>query len=231
MPADSSRPRVRILSPNSAALSADFPSVPPCVFLPPLPFPLVLPFRLSLLWYLPIHARLILIPGQSAQQFVPSRPTRGGAHPLPGVRAVQSAWFRIKLQASGLDPPAVVEPNGWQESQATWLLDPQVAREEKRLGRETVHRGLSAATTEDAETQGGTKALSLPGWGEEAVNATERRAPLALRILSERSRRSTPAWPGSYRSRWPSLCSLGCTRSLVRWGSFARTRQEKPFVS
>lgn len=63
------------------------------------------------------------------------------------------------------------------------------------------------------------------------MNATERRPPLALRIPSERSWRNTPAWPGSYRSRWPSLCSLARTRSLVRWGLLARTRREKPFVS
>lgn len=92
--------------------------------------------------------------------------------------------------------------------------------------------GLSATVAEKAKAQGGTKALSLPAWKEEeAVNASERRPPLALRIRNERSRRTKPAWPGFYPSRWPSLCSLTLTRSLVRWGPLARTRQEKSFVS
>lgn len=121
-------------------------------------------------------------------------------------------------------------PNGRQESQGTWLLDPRIARE--GIGLDTVRSGLSATAAENAKAQSGTKALSLPGWGEEeAVNAAERRPPLALRIRNERSRRSTPAWPGFYPSRWPSLCSLTLTRSLVRWGPLARTRQEKSFVS
>lgn len=65
-------------------------------------------------------------------------------------------------------------PNGWQESQGTWLLDPRVARE--GIGLETVRSGLSATAAENEKAQGGTKALSLPGWREEeAVNAAERR--------------------------------------------------------
>lgn len=96
--------------------------------------------------------------------------------------------------------------------------------------RETVRSGLCAAATEDAEAQGGTKAFSLPGWGEEeAVNATERRPPLALRIPSERSWRSTPAWPGSagpVSAARPALAPL-----FAGVLSLARTRREKPFVS
>lgn len=67
----------------------------------------------------------------------------------------------------------MVGPNGWQESQGTWLLDPRVARE--GIGLETVRSGLSATAAENAKAQGGTKALSLSPAGEKKRLSAARR--------------------------------------------------------
>ena len=194
-------------------LSAEFPSVPPgSSFLS-----LVLPFRLSLLRYLPTHTPPILIPGQCPaicplpsharlRARLPSSPCLKGS----GQSRTRAGDLRRGPTCLSGTQRTVREPGDFAPGPS--------GGQGGGLGRQCRTTGRWRQRRREIKAR-----LALPGWGEEAANEAERRPLPARRIQSQRRRRCAldPAQPPQPSS------ALARSLRLAR----ASTRQEKPFVS